>query len=81
MCLTGEIMAETIRKILNEKGIENPQAFLHHQTKLERSYIHTLYWGKIKYPRLTTLLKISKALDMKLSEFLAECENNDGCEK
>lgn len=68
MCLTGENIGSAIKEIIGSKDMT--QGDIMRSTGFERSYISKLISGKIQHPRLDTIHKISKALDMGITEFI-----------
>lgn len=60
-------------KTLRQKH-DNTQGDIFRATGLERGYVSRLESGKIKYPKLKTIDKLSKFFGLKISEFIKYAE-------
>ena len=69
-----DLQVGTTIKTLREKN-EMTQWDLYEATGLKPGYISKIESEKIKYPKLKTLIKVSKAFNIKLSEFIEHVEN------
>ena len=64
----GEAIAVRIEELCKERGISiNRLALL---SGLTQSTVDSILKGKSKNPQLTTLIRISRGLDMTISQFL-----------
>lgn len=66
-----EIFGKILKKIRGEKGFSQEKLAL--EADLDRTFISLLERG-LRQPSLNTLLQISKALDTKASEIVAQVE-------
>lgn len=66
-----EIFGKILKKIRDEKGFSQEKLAL--EADLDRTFISLLERG-LRQPSLNTLLQISKALDTKASEVVAQVE-------
>ncbi len=66
-----EIFGKILKKIRAEKGFSQEKLAL--EADLDRTFISLLERG-LRQPSLNTLLQISKALDTKASEIVAQVE-------
>ncbi len=67
------IFGKVLRNLREEKKISQEQ--LAHLSELDRTYISLLERGK-RRPTINTLFALSKTLELKPSEFLAEIEKD-----
>lgn len=69
-----EIFGKIIKEIRNQQGISQEE--LSDRTGLDRSYLSQIENGK-KSPSLSTILRISRALNLKTSELLLKFEEHN----
>lgn len=63
------------RKILKEKKMTQGEIF--RRTGIERAYLSRFASGKVKHPRLETIIRIAEAMEVSLEEFVAKSNIGD----
>ncbi len=68
----GLSFAVCIKKLRTEYNMT--QGDIVRATGLERGYVSNLEAGKIRHPRIVTVIRVANAFGMRLSEFIIYCE-------